>query len=399
MTSTMYAHVQQRSLLSPPVLLLAAVAFVIGTAEFVAIGLVPQLARDLNTTVGAAGLTVTVYALSVGILAIPLGLALAHRHPRALLTALLFVFAAANLVAAAAPGLPLLLIGRIASAATQGVALGVAVSTVTTFVAPEARGKAVSLVFGGLMSAMFLGAPIGTYLGGVAGWRAVFVALAVLGAVLAAGLWTVLPRRIEGSGVRGGIHQLRVVTVPGVLGLLGVAVGILLVSNFFFPYLGVYLEQSAGMGSGGISMGLGVFGVAGLLGNAIGGYLGGRADTFWVTVLAVIAMVAVAALALSGGSAAVVFPALAVWGAAQMAALPIVTTAVVALGGGFAATLNVALVNLAIAAGGFVGGTFAASAIDLLPWLSVGGFGLVVAVLAARHLRAPEASAVRAEVG
>ncbi|MFI8569777.1 MFS transporter [Rhodococcus sp. NPDC078407] len=250
MTSTASVHIQQRSLLSPPVLLLAAVAFVIGTAEFVAIGLVPQLARDLNTTVGAAGLTVTLYALSVGILAIPLGLALAHRHPRALLTTLLLVFAAANLVAASAPGLPVLLVGRVASAATQGVALGVAVSAVTTFVAPEARGKAVSLVFGGLMSAMFLGAPIGTYLGGVAGWRAVFVALAVLGAVLAVGLWTVLPRRIEATGVRGGTHQLRVVTVPGVLGLLGVAAGILLVSNFFFPYLGVYLEQSAGMGSG-----------------------------------------------------------------------------------------------------------------------------------------------------
>ncbi|MFI8566348.1 hypothetical protein ACIGGF_07270 [Rhodococcus sp. NPDC078407] len=158
------------------------------------------------------------------------------------------------------------------------------------------------------------------------------------------------------------------------------------------------MQPTSETDTGGISVGSGVFGVAGLLGNAIGGYLGGRADTFWVTVLAVIAMSAVAALALSEGSAAVVFPALAVWGAAQMAALPIVTTALVALGGGFAATLNVALVNLAIAAGGFVGGAFAESAIDLLPWLSVGGFVLLAATLAARHLRASDAPADRQEI-
>lgn len=373
--------------MSAPVLLLAAVAFVIGTAEFVAIGLVPQLARDFDTSVGAAGLTVTLYALSVGVLAVPLGLVLAHRNPRPLLAILLTFFAAANLLAAAAPGLPMLLAARIASAATQGVALGIAVSVAAGLVAPESRAKAVSLVFGGLMSAMFLGAPIGTYVGGIAGWRAAFAGLAGLGLVLAAALWAVLPRRRGGQAERGGVRQLRVIVVPGVLGLLGVAVGILLVSNIFFPYLGAYLEQRSGLGSAGISLGLAVFGVAGLVGNALGGFLGGRSDAFWVTVLAAVALLAVASVAVSGGAVVVVLPALAVWGAAQMAALPIVTTELVAIGGGFAATLNVALVNLAIAIGGFVGAPFAASAIGVLPWLSVAGFAVVVTVLAARHVR------------
>lgn len=383
MTST--TKQPRTALLSTPVLLLAAVAFVIGTAEFVAIGLVPELARDLDVSVTAAGSTVTVYALAVALLAIPLGLWLARKDPRILLPGLLLFFAVANVVAALAPGLGVLLAARVASAAVQGVALGVAVSAVTTMVREDEKGKAVSLVFGGLMSAMFLGAPIGTLLSGMAGWRSVFVALAVLGVALAVALRTTLAGGTSSDEGLSGVAQLRILSIPGVAGLLGVAAAFVFVSNILLPYLGAYLEEVADVGAGGISVGLGAFGVAGLVGNALGGFLSGRADRLWVAVLAGIAVLGVVGVGLGDGRLGVILPSLALWGVAQMAALPIVTTELVGLGGAFAATLNVAMVNLGIAVAGFGGGFFADGSIELLPWITAGAFGILAITLMVRH--------------
>ena len=60
-----------------PVLALTMCAFCIGTAEFVVMGLLPDIARDLSVSIPAAGQLVTAYAIGV-VVGAPI-LAGAHR--------------------------------------------------------------------------------------------------------------------------------------------------------------------------------------------------------------------------------------------------------------------------------------------------------------------------------
>jgi len=372
------AAMTSHRVLSPPVLLLAAVAFTVGTAEFAAIGLVPQVAADLGTSIAAAGSTVTSYALAVGLTAVPLGLLLARRAPRPLLVGLLLVFAAANVLNALSPSLVVLVVGRVVSAAAQGVALGTVVAAAAALVAPEQRARAVATAFGGLMTAMVLGAPLGTALGGAVGWRWTFVALAVLAVVLAGALAVRLPAV---PVVDGPPQTLRALTRRQVVVPIAIATAVLLSAAVLFTYLGAYLDRVAGIGTAGVSIGLAVYGLAGLAGNALGGALPARPAV--LPALAAVAAAAVALLALAGAVLPVALVAVAVWGVAQMALLPIVTARAVEHGGGLAATANVAAVNLGLAVGGFVGAPLADTRIEALPWVTAAGLLAVAVTLAA----------------
>jgi DHA1 family inner membrane transport protein len=71
--------------------------FAIGTGEFVIMGLLPEVARDLHVTIPEAGHVISAYALGVVIGAPTLAVLAAHWPRRALLIALMALFAVGNL--------------------------------------------------------------------------------------------------------------------------------------------------------------------------------------------------------------------------------------------------------------------------------------------------------------
>jgi DHA1 family inner membrane transport protein len=82
--------------------ILALSAFVIITTEFLILGLLPGIARDLDISISIAGQLVTLFAFTVMLAGPPLTAALAHIDRRKLFTATLILFAAANALAAVA---------------------------------------------------------------------------------------------------------------------------------------------------------------------------------------------------------------------------------------------------------------------------------------------------------
>lgn len=78
--------------------------FAIGTGEFVIMGLLPEVARDIGTTIPQTGHVISAYALGVVIGAPVLAVLAAGWRRRALLIALMAVFAAGNFASALAPG-------------------------------------------------------------------------------------------------------------------------------------------------------------------------------------------------------------------------------------------------------------------------------------------------------
>lgn len=178
-----------------PLYLLAVAVFAMGTSEFVLAGLVPDLAADLDQPVAAVGLATPAFAVGM-VVGAPLTAALARRWPaRSSLLGFVLVFAGAHVVGALAADLPVLLVTRVVAALANAGFLAVALSTATTLVAPERRGRALAVLLSGTTLATVLGVPVGALVGTVLGWRATFWAIALLCVPAALGVLAGVPRR------------------------------------------------------------------------------------------------------------------------------------------------------------------------------------------------------------
>jgi len=382
------------SLRSLPIILLAATGFAIGSTEFLAVGIVPEIARDLGVSTSAAGLTVSLYAVSVALTTIPMVVAFGHRRPRGLIAAMVALFAAAHVVMALAPSLEILLTGRILAAATHGLALGIAMTAASALVAASDRGAAVAAVFGGLLIAMFLGAPLGTWLSDVVGWRLVFALLGAVSVVLAVLLLRRLPE-LDGTEASGW-SSLAPLRRPAVLVPLATAAGILAGSSVLFAYLGAYLDDVTGLSGSGVALGLAAFGGAGVAGNVLGGRLAGNGSRRAQVAAVWVLPPAVLVIGLGGSIVPVVFLALVVWSAAQISVFPALTHEAIEAGGSVAGPAQNAAANAGIAAGGLIGGAVVAGlGVAAAPFVAAG----LLAAVALTFTLAPAASGARLTVG
>ena len=90
--------------INPPLLALAIGAFGIGVTEFTPMGMLPLIAGDLKTSIPAAGLVVSAYALGVQVGAPVMTLAAARVPRRRLLVGLMAILTLGNRPAAGADG-------------------------------------------------------------------------------------------------------------------------------------------------------------------------------------------------------------------------------------------------------------------------------------------------------
>jgi predicted MFS family arabinose efflux permease len=173
-------------------LILALGMFALGTDSFVVAGILPQISRTFNVTIGAAAQMTTTYAITYAIMA-PLIAALAAHVPRKrmLLTAL-GIFAVANLVTAGAPNFTIVLASRVLAGVGAAMFAPTATGAAATLVSPERRGQALSIVIAGLTVSTALGTPIGALIGGVGDWRWTMVFVSALAVVSGAGVSSLL---------------------------------------------------------------------------------------------------------------------------------------------------------------------------------------------------------------
>lgn len=172
--------------------ILALGMFAMGTDNFVVAGLLPGIAESLGTSVGVAGQMVTVYALSYAVMAPVMAAATSAWPRKRLLVLALGLFTAGNVVTALASDLNIVLLSRalagLGAAMFSPTALGVA----TALAGPDKRGQALSIVTAGLAGATALGAPLGTFIGGLGSWRLTLWFVALLGLLAMAGVGATL---------------------------------------------------------------------------------------------------------------------------------------------------------------------------------------------------------------
>ncbi|WP_395443913.1 MFS transporter [Caulobacter sp. UC70_42] len=147
------------------VTLLAISAFVIVTTEFLIVGLLPALARDLGVSIPTAGMLVTLFAFAVMLFGPILTGLVSHFDRKRLFIVLLAVFAGSNALAAAAPNILVLAVARFLPALALPIFWGTASETAAEIAGPDKASKAVANVYMGIAGAMVFGIPLGT-LGG-----------------------------------------------------------------------------------------------------------------------------------------------------------------------------------------------------------------------------------------
>lgn len=306
------------------VLSLSLGVFGLVTAEFLPASLLTPMAADLGISEGMAGQAVTATAAVALLTSLVVSVATRHLDRRLVLLAFSVLLIASNLVVALAPGLPLLLLGRV----LLGVALGgfwaMSAATVLRLVPEALVPRALSTIFSGVAAATVLAAPVGSYLGDVAGWRAVFgLAAGVAVAALVMQAMT-LPRMPPRGHARLGT-LVEVLTRPGV-GRGMFAVMLVFTGHFaFFTYIRPFLETVTDVGIGAVSGILLGFGIANFLGTLLAGPMIER--SLRLTLLAMPLLMGLLALALVGlgGAPAAAGAMVALWGLA-FGAVPVAWT-------------------------------------------------------------------------
>ncbi|MBD8080749.1 MFS transporter [Cellulosimicrobium arenosum] len=260
---------------TPALLALAMGGFTIGTTEFATMGLLSDIAADLQVSIPTAGNAITAYAVGV-VVGAPLLTVLAARLPRKqLLLALMAFYSVANVLSATAGSIDTLVAGRFLAGLPHGAFFGVGAAVGAAVVGPGRRGHAVAMMMTGLTVANVVGVPLSTFVGQQLGWRAAFVLVGLLGLVTLAALWWLVPADAgrEVSSVRRELGALR--NAPLWIGFVAAAVGF---GGMFavYSYVEPTITRATGLSSGAVPLVLAVFGVGMTVGTLVGGRLADR---------------------------------------------------------------------------------------------------------------------------
>ncbi|MEX3926050.1 MFS transporter [Paraburkholderia sp. BR10936] len=358
-----------------PLLALAVAAFGIGTTEFVIMGLLPDVARDLSVSIPAAGMLVSAYALGVTIGAPIVAIAIANVPRKQALMRLIGIFIVGNLLCALAPNYSILMAARIVTAFCHGAFFGIGSVVAAGLVAPNRRAQAIALMFTGLTLANVLGVPLGTALGQIAGWRTTFWAVTAIGILAAAALQVCLPAKIEMQKA-SLVHEFGVLKNPQVLMVLGMSV--LASASLFavFTYITPILEDVTGFSPHEVTFVLLLFGLGLTVGSTLGGKLADwKLMRSLLTFLAMIAVV-LAAFSLTMHDPIAAMATIFVWGILAFAIVPPLQILIVNRASdapNLASTLNQGAFNLGNAGGAWIGGLAisAGAPLTALPWVGV----------------------------
>jgi EmrB/QacA subfamily drug resistance transporter len=213
-----------------------------GSATNVAL---PAIGREMRLDAVALSWVATTYLLSAAVFLVPFGkLADIHGRKRVFVGGLL-VYTVTSALCAVAPSFPFLLAGRVAQGMGGGMIFGTGVALLTSIIPPGRRGLALGVNVAAVYLGLSLGPPLGGLLTQQLGWRSVFLANVVLGAVATAlaarglaGEWRESPgERIDapgailyGLGLSGLMYGLS--RLPSAEGAAIVALGLLALAAF-----------------------------------------------------------------------------------------------------------------------------------------------------------------------
>jgi DHA1 family inner membrane transport protein len=356
-----------------PLFALALCAFAIGTTEFVIMGLLPEMAADLQVSLPAAGYLVSGYALGVTIGAPILASVTSRIAPKRALSLLMVIFIIGNLMCALSSNYSLLMLSRVVTSFAHGSFFGLGAVVATSLVAKEKQASAIALMFTGLTLANVIGVPAGTLLGQNFGWRATFFGVTLIGVMSLAAILYWLPKAIKTSD---GAKEDSAALWRSLPVWLAFATTVIFSASTFavFTFIAPILRDLSGISPRGVAGVLLLIGVGLALGNLLGGKLADRSVmTALRTIFSALGVVLLVFMYTSHYPVAAIVTVF-LWGMAAFAAVPALQMNVMNKAASapiLASTMNIGAFNLGNALGAFGGGAvlslnFGLSGIPLL---------------------------------
>jgi DHA1 family chloramphenicol resistance protein-like MFS transporter len=262
--------------------ILGLAVFAQGTSEFMLSGLVPDIARELNVSIPAAGALTSAFAVGM-IVGAPLMAVLSLRWPRRrALLAFLIAFMVVHVVGAVTTSFSVLMVTRVLGALANAGFLAMGLATATGMVPPNAKGRATSILLGGITLACIAGVPAGAVLGHTLGWRSAFWAVAVISMPAVFAVLRSVPDTVQATSGPGeprpsSLRELRALRGPRLQVVLLLAALVNAGTFCTFTYLTPLISNVSGFSDGWVPTMLALFG----LGSFVGVTIGGRWSDAW----------------------------------------------------------------------------------------------------------------------
>jgi predicted MFS family arabinose efflux permease len=368
----------------PGLLSLAAASCLAVTTEVLPIGLLPAIGDSFGVSASFTGLLVTLYAAMVATLAVPLTLATGRFGRKKLLLLTLVGYAVGNAMVAAAPAFAVVATGRVIGGVTHALFFSLCIGYAPRLVPAGYVGRALAIATGGASAGFVLGVPLSTSLGTALGWRASFAALSGVALLILLLVARVLPAVPNAHPVetRAGRHKgLAAVAASNVFAYLG--------QFTIYTFISLIL-LSAGLGHAFVGPMLLIFGACGVIGLACTAKTLDHNPRRTATVVLLMAIGGLSALAIGYPSLGWVIFAAAMWNGAFGGVPSIYQACAVrthAVSPELAGAWVNATANLGIAGGAAIGaGLLPVVGLGGLPWIAVVliTVGLVIALAARR---------------
>ena len=377
-------------------LALAISAFAIGTTEFISVGLLPLIAKDLHIPVTTAGLTVSLYALGVTFGAPVLTSLTSSMSRKTLLLWIMIIFIIGNSIAASATTISVLLAARVIAALSHGVFMSIGSTIAADLVPANRRASAISIMFSGLTVATVTGVPFGTFIGQQFGWRMAFILIVAIGIVGLIANSVLVPSFLKKGTKTSFGDQFKLLT-NGRLLLVFIITALGYGGTFVvFTYLAPLLQDITGFKEGTVAIILLAYGVAIAIGNMVGGKLSNRNPIGSLLYMFIIQAVVLFVLMFTAPFKVAGLITIIFMGLLAFMNVPGLQVYVVMLAERFvpsavdvASALNIAAFNAGIAIGSYLGGVITDS-IGLIHTTWIGALMVLGAVILTGWSRALE---------
>jgi DHA1 family inner membrane transport protein len=367
---------------------LALGGFGIGATEFVAMGLLPNLAKDLlpalyrsstEDALGQAGLLISAYALGV-VVGAPTIAAIAARFPRKkLLLTLLAIIVGATVASAILPSFGLVLAARFVSGLPHGAYFGIASLVAASLMGPGQRGRGIAFVLSGLTISNVIGVPLITFLGQLHGWRVAYLVVAGIFVLTFIAVWFFVP--VQPGDVHATMRrELAAFSRSQVW--LALAIGAIGFGGFFavYTYISPVVTEVAGLHESFVPIALVILGIGMTIGNLLGGRLADHHVMRTIFICFGIFFVALIGFALTAGNVVGLLAFAFLVALAASALSPAIQTRLMDVAGEsqtMAAAVNHSALNLGNSIGAMLGGVTIAAG---LGYLSAAWVGLALCV-------------------
>lgn len=247
----------------------------IGMTEFTMMGILPDIAKDVNMDIPEASNLIGLYALGV-VVGAPTLVAMTSKYPaKKVLLFLMLLFFVFNGIFTIAPNSWSLFVSRFISGLPHGAFFGIGSVVAAKLSKPGKEAQAISIMFTGMTIANLIGVPLGTYIGHHYDWRITYAVVSLLGLVtfLAIYLWMPVIPANKNNNIIQQISYFKRWDAWLIIAIISIGTGGLFA---WISYISKLVTTVSGLSENSVSIIMILIGAGMCVGNLIGGKI---ADT------------------------------------------------------------------------------------------------------------------------